>query len=307
MIATLLTLCLAAGAAPRLELLGNATTPGTRILLRDVVARSAALAPDLLDRDLGRAPSPGFARRIERAQIEALVAAEGGAIEWSGAEEVAIVAETRTVDGPSLLAKARELLDGSGLLQPGTRVEVERDPAEVSVPKGRQGVQLQAAFKGAPRGRGTVLVQVDVLVDGALARTASVAFRLRTFAPVAVLEVELQKGVPLQPEHVGATIVETTTLGTVPPSSADALVGLVAKRNLRAGSTLAISDFEPPVLVRRNDSVTLVFQKGSLRVEAFGVARGDGALGDAVKVENLATKKQLTGRVVGAGVVAMNP
>ncbi|QEL13792.1 flagellar basal body P-ring formation chaperone FlgA [Limnoglobus roseus] len=58
-----------------------------------------------------------------------------------------------------------------------------------------------------------------------------------------------------------------------------------------------------PILVTRNQKVTLVVRLGAMNVEAAGEAMQDGRAGEAVKVLNPSSKKVVTGKVTAAGVV----
>lgn len=74
-------------------------------------------------------------------------------------------------------------------------------------------------------------------------------------------------------------------------------VGRVLRRPADEGQALTASLLGAPTLVRRGQQVTVQAQAGGLTVRMEGVARGDGALGDIIDVENGGS-----GRVVQAVV-----
>ncbi len=74
-------------------------------------------------------------------------------------------------------------------------------------------------------------------------------------------------------------------------------VGRVLRRPADEGQALTVSQLEAPTLVRRGQEVSVEAQAGGLQVRMAGVARGDGALGDIIEVENGAS-----GRIVQAVV-----
>ncbi len=78
----------------------------------------------------------------------------------------------------------------------------------------------------------------------------------------------------------------------------EALEGLVARRDLPAGTVLAAGFLERPIIVARGDRVSLVARRGALEIEAPGEALERGRAGDTVRVRVAA------GRVVRAKVVA---
>ncbi|ODN69340.1 flagellar basal body P-ring formation chaperone FlgA [Methylobrevis pamukkalensis] len=81
------------------------------------------------------------------------------------------------------------------------------------------------------------------------------------------------------------------------------LAGLSARRAQRAGEALDPSSFEPPVLVTRNASVTVVYRKPGLTLSARGRALSDGAAGDQVSVLNEQSRRIVHGVVTGSGEV----
>jgi flagella basal body P-ring formation protein FlgA len=84
-----------------------------------------------------------------------------------------------------------------------------------------------------------------------------------------------------------------------------AAVGLVARRLLVAGRPLVEGDVGPPALVRRNAHVVIVFERGSLSIRAEGRALSEGAVGERVRVMNLASRQTVTGTVAADGTVGV--
>ncbi len=294
--------------APAVELRAAARSPGTRIRLEDLVLPEHAgrLSADLLATDLGRSPSPGVGRLLTLQAVRA--ALPPGAPLLAGPEEITVYTDVVRVDPADILAVAQEFLVAAAPLPEGATVEVAREPFEVTVPRGRASLQLCPRQRGTPAGRGYASVLTEVRVDGQLQAVVPVTFLIRTYADVEILAADLTRGQSLQPEHVGKARTETTGMISAPRSSgAAALIGCLARRDLRAGTPLRDGDFQPAVLVRCREPVTLLFASGALRAEAFGVARDSGALGDAVRVENLTTRKTVVGRVAGPGLVKLHP
>jgi len=79
--------------------------------------------------------------------------------------------------------------------------------------------------------------------------------------------------------------------------------GLRAKRSLRREQTFRASQVEAVPLVKRGDRVQLLLQSGSLRISGSGKAKETGAFGDWIRVVNMDSKRELTGRVDREGRV----
>ena len=89
--------------------------------------------------------------------------------------------------------------------------------------------------------------------------------------------------------------------------NADDIVGLSAKRQLRAGIALRSGDFEKPIVVRKGDTVTMVFRAPGVELTARGKAMTAGGIGDTVAVLNAQSHKQVDAVVTGSGSVTVSP
>ena len=83
------------------------------------------------------------------------------------------------------------------------------------------------------------------------------------------------------------------------------LIGSEARRPLQPGRVLSERDVQPFRLVTRGATVRLVYSRPGLELQALGIAQGDGALGELVRVVNLDSRQQLHGVVVGPNQVAL--
>jgi flagella basal body P-ring formation protein FlgA len=287
------------GIPPQIEILATAKAPGTRVLLRDLVANASAAGVEasLLDLDLGRAPSPGFERVIDRKLIESL--APG--VRFHGAELTAIRSSTVTIEREAIEEAARSALATAGIPET-TTLEVTRAPLAITVAEGRQSRRLVPRLRGQIASRGPLTVQVDVEVDGKLERTAQVLFMARSHRAVPVLVRDLARGETLAREHVHEIVLDVTDL-TVPEIDVESLLGTETRRELRAGSPLKAPDFAPKTLIRRGEPIRIRLASGGLTLEGRGVAKEDGALGDRIRIENADSRRALIGRVAATGLV----
>lgn len=95
-------------------------------------------------------------------------------------------------------------------------------------------------------------------------------------------------------------------VGALRATDPEQIVGLAARRSLRAGQPVSPGDFTRPLVVARGDSVTIVFETSSLTVTARGQALGSGALGDLVDVLNPQSKRTVHATVAGPGKVVVS-
>jgi flagella basal body P-ring formation protein FlgA len=85
----------------------------------------------------------------------------------------------------------------------------------------------------------------------------------------------------------------------------DNAVGMQARRQLRTGQALRVTDLAKPDLVTRDQNVTLIYESGGLYLTIRGKALEGGTEGDAVNVLNLQSKRTVSGIVVGRGQVSV--
>lgn len=81
------------------------------------------------------------------------------------------------------------------------------------------------------------------------------------------------------------------------------VVGLLAKRAVRANQVLSPSVLRLPKLVKRGDPVRMVAERGSVRIQVEGIAMSDGALGDTIRVKNPRSGRVIQAEVQGEGSV----
>lgn len=85
----------------------------------------------------------------------------------------------------------------------------------------------------------------------------------------------------------------------------DEVVGLVAQRAVRAGSTFQAHFLKAPQVVRRGERVTVIAQGAGFRVSREGEALADGAQGERIRVR-FDTRELVTARIVGQGTLVID-
>lgn len=81
------------------------------------------------------------------------------------------------------------------------------------------------------------------------------------------------------------------------------IVGLEARRTIAAGQPIYGQDVQQPLLVKRNQLVTLVLSRSGLAIATSGKALNDGSKGAIVRVQNASSKQIVEGEVAADGVV----
>jgi flagella basal body P-ring formation protein FlgA len=81
------------------------------------------------------------------------------------------------------------------------------------------------------------------------------------------------------------------------------LTGMALVRPVQAGQMLLMRDFERPVVLRRGDTVQLQQRAGDLVISGNAVVVTQGAVGDRIEVQSVATRKRLRAVVKSNSVV----
>jgi flagella basal body P-ring formation protein FlgA len=85
----------------------------------------------------------------------------------------------------------------------------------------------------------------------------------------------------------------------------DAVLGMAARHVLRTGQVLRAADLAKPLLVQRNEPVTIVYEVPGIVLTVRGKAIEAGAQGDLVTVLNVQSKRNVQGFVSGPGRVSV--
>ena len=89
--------------------------------------------------------------------------------------------------------------------------------------------------------------------------------------------------------------------------AADQAVGLAAKRPLRTGELLRAADLMKPEVVRRNETVTIVYQVPGIMLTVRGKALETGSVGDIIGVTNIQTNRTVQATIEAPGRVSIAP
>ena len=83
----------------------------------------------------------------------------------------------------------------------------------------------------------------------------------------------------------------------------DEVIGLTAKRRIRAGQTITPALLEQPMAVKRGQPVKIIASHDGIEASTSGEALADGQPGDVIRVRNVRSEKVIDAKVLEAGVV----
>lgn len=174
--------------------------------------------------------------------------------------------------------------------------------AQASVMLNAQAVRIAAARAGLDWANAEGLRTIVVRGENAAAPGAVAA---RGNVDVLTWARSIQAGEMVQP----ADLVwgKAAAAPADAPNDPDAVIGLAARRPLRAGAAVAGRDVSAPQVVQANEVVTLTYDNGGVSLALQAKALSGGAVGETINVQNVTSKKTVQAVVTGPGQAAVGP
>jgi flagella basal body P-ring formation protein FlgA len=85
------------------------------------------------------------------------------------------------------------------------------------------------------------------------------------------------------------------------------VIGLAARRPLRAGGAALAHDVSAPAVIRAGEVITVLFQAEGVSLALQGKALSAAGVGETLNVENPASKKVIQALVTGPGQAVVGP
>jgi flagella basal body P-ring formation protein FlgA len=114
---------------------------------------------------------------------------------------------------------------------------------------------------------------------------------------------DIARGAVITESDVATKAIATLRMNDQLVHNLDDIVGKEAKRALRAGEPLRLSDLKHPTLVAKGATVTMVFDAPGMSLTAIGRALAEGGEGDSIAVLNPTSYRQVVAVVTGPGTV----
>lgn len=155
-----------------------------------------------------------------------------------------------------------------------------------------------------PQGLRRVVVRQGTASAEAAARPAATMARGGAAVEVLTYVRSLAAGDVIQPEDVVWTTLQAHMAPDGAPSDAEQVIGLTARRALRAGAPVAARDLVSPKVISRNELVQVIYRVGGVTLTVTGRASRDAALGEPAPVVNATSGRTIDAVAVGRGKAA---
>ena len=178
-----------------------------------------------------------------------------------------------------------------------------------------EAAQVQAVARRAgldwanPQGLRRIVVREGGAAPAEAAARPAAATVGRPGATVEVLTYarSLAAGDIVQPEDVVWSAVQAHQAPAGGPQDADQVVGLSARRALRAGAVVTSRDLASPQVIARNDMVEVAYVAGGVELTVTGKATRNASAGEAVPILNVQSNRTIDAVAVAPGRAVAGP
>jgi flagella basal body P-ring formation protein FlgA len=283
----------------------QATVASDLVRIGDLVENAGALSatPIFRSPDLGETGSVEAYRVLDAVRAHGLVG-----VDALGIAEVTVVRPGRIIALKDIEAAIARVLVARQAFVDATNLTFTFDKEARSIHlEPSAPTELQATRVAYDRGSGRFDVTFELpggaQMQGTSPRYTGIVVESRN---VLVLARSLARGETVKS---GDVVVERRPRAGLSEDVTEApteVVGLAARRPLRAGMPLRAADLMKREVVQRGEPVTLVYEVPGILLTMRGKALESGAEGDLVSVVNGQTKRTLQGTVSGPGRVTIS-
>ncbi len=122
---------------------------------------------------------------------------------------------------------------------------------------------------------------------------------------IPVVTRRIRKGEIVDHDDVQVITVSAKQIGPNVLVDQNELIGKAPRRTLIENRPIRTRDVRQPLLVKRGGLVSMIYQTKFMRISARGKAKQNGSRGQAVRVENIGSKKVVEGVITGPGEITV--
>ncbi|WP_035256916.1 flagellar basal body P-ring formation chaperone FlgA [Desulfatirhabdium butyrativorans] len=273
--------------------------------IASVVGDDADLVHQIQQIPLGNAPALGFVRNMEKSYIDIRLRQtriDPNRIALLLPDTIEITRNSFEVPRSEIERIALQYL------QP--RLPYDRNKTHVAFSGTAEKVLLsdadfttQVSLPGRSDMLGSVPLMMQFLVKDQVEKKIWVTASVSVESQVVVAKKPINRRQIISEDMLDLVVGDLAKLPSNALKDMDDVVGKRALRLINTNEVLRIDLVEMPPVVKRNDIVTLLAEKGMLRITAKGEVRENGRRGERIRVINLDSNKEIYARVIDANTV----
>jgi flagella basal body P-ring formation protein FlgA len=281
-----------------LELRDQLTMASPNLTLNDLITSSQGVTAEDLSAVIGVSPALGESQTWTRAQIEAILPStlKQQALEWTGAT-ACVINRPAVQYSP---AEAQQLITAElgRQLPPNSDFSIIEMPNvdAFPVPEGQLDTRVDLTPGTMRNEWGEATLQFSV--QGQLAVTKNIRFHWAYTRLVWQTTNRINNGDSLVASTFQQIEVNVLKIPGLLQPATDFPEGKVAAHPLAQGKILMENDWVEPLLVARNDLVTILYDHHGISITVQARAMSDGVRNEVIAVQNLTSHKIFNARVV---------
>lgn len=123
---------------------------------------------------------------------------------------------------------------------------------------------------------------------------------------IPVLNTDLRRGDEITPDMISYEAMPDGRRIQGLIRSANVLKETEARRTIRAGEPISLSDVQPISVVKKGDLIQLIYERGPIKLAVSAKALNDAARGEAVRLQNLQSNRSMDAIAWGPGEARVN-
>ena len=174
-------------------------------------------------------------------------------------------------------------------------------PPGIRVSDGQRDLELIAP--AGWDGWGAVTLVMIVRVNGAVEKNLSLRLQVEARTEMLTSTRQLLAGSLLKSEDLQMQKQDLALAGGHPVKNLEDAVGKKVRLTVRAGAPIRNDQLVKVPVVVSGQLVTIIAENSGLKITVSGRAKSSGSIGDLIRVQNLASGKELPARVLDASTV----
>lgn len=282
----------------------EATVTGELVLIGHLVEHAGELA----EVAIFRAPDLGTTGSVPTSRVRDALRPYGlDDLDTSSLTEVVVTRPSRAITVKEIESRIIQALAQRGIgAAKDLKLSIDQSLRTIHV-ESTATAELQVARLTVDPYNSRFGIVLDIPGSAILRRTPlRLSGRVTETAEAVVLTRSLQRGDVIRPGDFAIERRPRAETSKDDISQPSAALGLAARRPMRTGHVLRQADLMKPELVKRNDTVTLIYEVPGILVTMRGQATETGGEGDVITVLNLQSKRTIHGVVTGAGQITVS-
>jgi flagella basal body P-ring formation protein FlgA len=161
-------------------------------------------------------------------------------------------------------------------------------------------------FAKIPDVNGDGICMVEFDTGTGRSKNVQVPFRIFTKRKLFVLKETGKKDTLLTRRDLFVKETYMNGRSTEYPASIEDVVGKILKRDVPVNAIVTNGMLEEPLTVQKGEIVTIIAENKKLLIQSKGKAVDKGRVGDMVRVKNISSGKEITGRVTASNAVMVD-